>query len=57
MVGREIEDIYPRTSHSVGKPVLELRKVAGHPKPRAVDLTLREGEILGVAGLIGAVRT
>jgi ribose transport system ATP-binding protein len=57
MVGRAIEDIYPRTSHALGKPVLELRKLAGQPKPRSVNLTLREGEILGIAGLVGAGRT
>ncbi|MBI3875888.1 MAG: sugar ABC transporter ATP-binding protein, partial [Verrucomicrobia bacterium] len=57
MVGREMEDIYPRVPHGIGAPVLELRGVAGRKKPRAVNLTLREGEILGIAGLIGAGRT
>jgi ribose transport system ATP-binding protein len=57
MVGREIKDVYPRTPHSPGKPVLELQGLRGTAKPHSVDLTLREGEILGVAGLIGAGRT
>ena len=57
MVGREIQDIYPRTPHSPGSPVLEFRALGGAPKPRSVTLTLREGEILGIAGLIGAGRT
>ena len=57
MVGREIEDIYPRVPHALGKPVLELQTLCGENKPRSVSLTLREGEILGVAGLIGAGRT
>ena len=57
MVGREISDIYPRTPHSLGKPVLEFRALAGQTKPRSVSLTLREGEILGIAGLVGAGRT
>jgi ribose transport system ATP-binding protein len=57
MVGREIKDIYPRMPHSLGRPVLALENVAGREKPRSVTLTLREGEILGVAGLIGAGRT
>lgn len=57
MVGREIKDIYPRTPHRLGKPVLELRAVAGETKPRCVDLLLCEGEILGIAGLVGAGRT
>jgi len=57
MVGREINEIYPRTPHTSGKPVFELKAVAGETKPRSVDLTLHEGEILGIAGLIGAGRT
>jgi ribose transport system ATP-binding protein len=57
MVGREITDIYPRTPHELGGPVLEFRALAGAAKPRSVTLTLREGEILGIAGLIGAGRT
>ena len=57
MVGREIQDIYPRVPHQLGKPVLEIRDLAGAIKPRAATLVLREGEILGVAGLIGSGRT
>jgi len=57
MVGREINDIYPRTPHALGNPVLELRGVAGRSRPRSASLTLRAGEILGLAGLIGAGRT
>jgi ribose transport system ATP-binding protein len=57
MVGREIQEIYPRLPHSLGKPVFELRALAGEAKPRSVHLAVREGEILGVAGLVGAGRT
>jgi ribose transport system ATP-binding protein len=57
MVGREMTEIYTRVPHTIGKPVLELRNVHGRAKPRGVDLILREGEILGIAGLIGAGRT
>jgi ribose transport system ATP-binding protein len=57
MVGREIREIYPRTPHALGEPVLELRALKGRPKPRSASLTLRAGEILGVAGLVGAGRT
>ena len=57
MVGREIQDIYPRIPHSPGKAVLELRDLRGMSKPRSANLTLHEGEILGIAGLIGTGRT
>ena len=57
MVGRELKDIYPRTPHELGHTVLELKQVAGEAKPRSVTLNLRAGEILGIAGLVGAGRT
>jgi ribose transport system ATP-binding protein len=57
MVGREIKEIYPRVDHQIGAPVFELRQLAGNTKPRSVDLALHQGEILGIAGLIGAGRT
>jgi len=57
MVGREISEIYPRMPHGLGGAVLELRSLAGHVKPRSVSFTLRAGEILGIAGLVGAGRT
>lgn len=57
MVGREIKEIYPHTPHTLGKPVLEVRGLAGQLKPRNVSFQLRAGEILGIAGLVGAGRT
>jgi ribose transport system ATP-binding protein len=57
MVGRELSEIYPRTPHELGGPLLELKKLSAEPKPRDVNLTLRAGEILGLAGLVGAGRT
>lgn len=57
MVGREINDVYPRIPHRLGEPVLTVRGLAGTPKPQSVSFTVRAGEIFGVAGLIGAGRT
>lgn len=57
MVGRDIQDIYPRTPDSQGEPVIELVNLRGQTKPVDVSLTLHKGEILGIAGLIGAGRT
>jgi len=57
MVGRDLTEIYPRTPHRIGAPVLEVKQLGGSPKPRAVSFTVRAGEILGIAGLVGAGRT
>ncbi len=57
MVGRDLSEIYPRTPHQLGATVLEVRSISAAPKPRSVSFTLREGEILGIAGLVGAGRT
>jgi ribose transport system ATP-binding protein len=57
MVGRNVSEIYPRAPHPLGKPVLEWRDLAGRAKPQSASLTLREGEILGIAGLVGSGRT
>jgi ribose transport system ATP-binding protein len=57
MVGRELTEMFPRVPHEPGEPVLELSEVSGRALPRRADLALRRGEILGVAGLVGAGRT
>ena len=57
MVGRDLSEIYPRTPHQLGAAVLEVKDVSAWPKPRSVSFTLRAGEILGLAGLVGAGRT
>ncbi len=57
MVGREMTEIYPHLDHTIGEPVFELKALQGEAKPESVSLTLRRGEILGIAGLVGAGRT
>jgi len=57
MVGREMTDIYPRIPHQAGETILRLNKVSGKERPSSVSFNLRQGEILGVAGLIGSGRT
>lgn len=57
MVGRDVEDLYPRSARTAGDVVLELDSVAGWKKPVSASLTLRKGEVLGIAGLVGAGRT
>ncbi len=57
MVGRDVSDLYPRTARTPGEVVLQLHSLAGRVKPQAATLALRRGEVLGVAGLVGAGRT
>ncbi len=57
MVGRSLAQQFPRVPHGLGDPVLELDGVFGERQPRGVSLKLRRGEILGIAGIVGAGRT
>lgn len=56
MVGRKLEDQYPRLDQSPGEVRLNVENLSG-PGVENVSFTLRKGEILGVAGLMGAGRT
>jgi len=57
MVGRELAEMYHRTPHEIGEPVLDLSSLTGRKIPRNADLVLCRGEVLGIAGLIGSGRT
>jgi ribose transport system ATP-binding protein len=57
MVGRTLDEAFPKVPHTLGEPLLELRELAGKRLPQAASLVLRRGEILGLAGLVGAGRT
>jgi ribose transport system ATP-binding protein len=57
MVGREMSDLFPPKDGRPGEIALELRGLTVPGFSRDVSLTLRRGEILGIAGLIGSGRT
>lgn len=58
MVGRDVSQLYRRTPHAPGDVVLEVSELATPAFPKAKNsFSLRAGEIVGIAGLVGAGRT
>ena len=56
MVGRELNESYPVRTNKLGKNVLEVEHLYGNGD-KDISFKLRKGEILGIAGLVGAGRT
>jgi ribose transport system ATP-binding protein len=57
MVGRELGDMFHKEEAEIGAPLLEVRGLTRQGVVEDVSFTLRRGEILGFAGLVGAGRT
>ena len=57
MVGRQVNELYIRSARQPGEVALEVRELAGPFKPVSASLQLRRGEVLGLAGLVGAGRS
>jgi ribose transport system ATP-binding protein len=57
MAGRQLESLYPRSPRAQGEAVLDITDLVGKDRPRSASLTLHRGEVLGIAGLVGAGRT
>ena len=57
MVGRELETLYPKTDVEPGEVILDVRHLTRSGVFEDVSFQVRQGEILGFAGLVGAGRT
>ena len=57
MVGRRLQEMFPRSTRTPGEVLLEVRQLQGEIRPESAGFSLRRGEVLGLAGLVGAGRT
>lgn len=59
MVGRDLTDRFPPKDNEVKEKILEVKNLTGFYQPTIQDVSfdLHKGEILGIAGLVGAKRT
>jgi len=56
IAGREVKDLFPKTEVAIGKTALEVRDLSGDGFDR-ISFDVKWGEILGIAGLVGAGRS
>lgn len=57
MVGRELDEMFPKVECEIGDVRLEVKNLSSEGVFKDVSFTVRKGEILGLAGLVGAGRT
>ncbi|WP_313654151.1 sugar ABC transporter ATP-binding protein [Pantoea sp.] len=57
MVGRELTQLFPKFNSAIGDEVLTVRNLSCRDRFTDVSFSVRRGEILGVAGLVGAGRS
>ena len=57
MVGRKMENVYPKDEVALGEKVLEVKKLYSAGTFEDISFHIRRGEIIGFAGLVGAGRT
>ncbi|WP_442574553.1 sugar ABC transporter ATP-binding protein [Microbacterium sp. F51-2R] len=57
MVGRDVTELFPKLPSEVGEVVLEVQGLTRAGVFRDISFTLRQGEIVGLAGLVGAGRS
>ena len=57
MVGRDVDTMYPKEGATVGRPRLQVRALVSHGSFHDVSFTVHSGEIVALAGLVGAGRS
>ena len=57
MVGREVSSAYPKRSTVPGEEILRVENLCRKDRKQNVSFSLHRGEVLGIAGLVGAGRT
>jgi rhamnose transport system ATP-binding protein len=57
MVGRDINDLFPKVNSSIGEPVLEVKNLSRNGQFEDISFTVCAGEIVGLAGLVGSGRS
>lgn len=57
MLGRKLEDQFPPRSSTIGEPLLEVEGLTDGDKVKNTSLHVKAGEIIGLAGLVGAGKT
>jgi rhamnose transport system ATP-binding protein len=57
MVGRTIDNLFPKQESTIGDVVLEVRNLLREPHTKGLSFKVRAGEIVGMAGLVGSGRS
>lgn len=57
IIGRELKNVYPKMNEKLGDIILEVKNLSAPKAFCNVDLRVRAGEVVGIAGLLGAGKT
>ena len=57
MVGREVNSAFPKRAAQIGEEILRVENLCRKDRKQNVSFNLHRGEVLGIAGLVGAGRT